>query len=978
LNTGEFFDLILASEGLICLAVPKPEGGFRHSFFETIEAAVAAVARLDANGVTVYHACSTFATKESRLQTNVAKIRSFWLDIDVGETKPYATFKDACRAVIEFSHAVGLQQPYIVKSGVGAHVYWPMDQDMDPDPWRVTADMLKAACKIWGLKADPSRTADHASVLRPVGSTHRKGEPRPVALKVPGLIGDHASFDRLLFAYLKEHGSEPVLDELDIAGERPSIWGAATNDDLTGGLEYAAKFADPIAEQCAVVGMVRDTQGNVDQPTWYHALGVIAFCEDGDEKAHAWSSGHPQYSVKETDAKLQQIRAKQSGPTSCAKLSEFQPDACAACPFWGKIKTPATLGTDVGVVQPVAQSIPSDPWLLQKAPVRPAPPTGFDFRIDPETGRQVITFFNGTDPDTGVPNDVIFCRTIFYPVSRLLVDGEAYVEFERVLPQGMGVRRFVISGSAIGKGREGCAGILGANEIVTEGVRGPEKMDSLLKRWMHQLTETANQIQSHQAFGWVEDKREFVLGDRVILPGGQTGRAILVGAAKQQQRAFEPKGDTAVWADVIDRAYNAPGQEGYQFLVALGFAAPLMHMNAEINGMTVYAHSEDSGVGKTTATRAALSAWGNWDELQLAEGKATTGSLWALMGCYKSVPVVFDELTNMDPRTASELVFSVSSGRAKQRLKSDGDLRQNNSNWRTIMLASGNNLLSEKLSQHRGNAEAEMSRLFEFTLRATDHLTPNDAMQLFPQLLDNYGGAGETFIRYVIDHYEQVKEQVRKVREALNTAAGITQKERFWSAMIASTLVAVTVCRKLGLLQFDVVALRAWMVDRLSENRIARVESTPQPVDLLGRMLADVWQGVLVTYGEGDFRRNAPADVVGQGPRGVLTGRAILPLTKADQEVLLLNENTAKEWALKKGVSAREIFTAAVAAGWCDPVRVRYLLGRGTVEYASASGYVLCWKLYPEKIGAGHGTPSIVQRFTSINGGLNHVAGSPP
>lgn len=67
MNTAEFFDLVLPGEGLICLAIPLQGGGFRHQFFNTTEKAAEAVAKIDARGVTVYHACATFTTNESRL-----------------------------------------------------------------------------------------------------------------------------------------------------------------------------------------------------------------------------------------------------------------------------------------------------------------------------------------------------------------------------------------------------------------------------------------------------------------------------------------------------------------------------------------------------------------------------------------------------------------------------------------------------------------------------------------------------------------------------------------------------------------------------------------------------------------------------------------------------------------------------------------------------------------------------------------------
>lgn len=954
MDTKEFFDIIWSNEGYRCLAVQEPGKGLRQIWGKDNDWAANVVRELDARGYTVYHACSTFHEK-SRNQGTVQAVRSFWVDVDVGEGKPYASPRDAARGVLQFAQSIGWPQPYLISSGRGVHGYWPFDAAVDGATWKEAADRLKAAALQRGFFADPSRTADHASILRPVGSTNRKGQSRPVKLVAAGAV---CSFADLV--------SKLPAAEAKLTGVASAVFGKASNDDLTAGVEYAPRFSAQLGEHCAVARLVRDTRGNVDQPTWYHVLGLLAFCEDADV-AHDWSNGHPEYNPGETARKLQQ--ASRFAPTTCATLGADQPALCATCPHKGKIKTPLSLATKAhGLsMQTVAAAAPHTPppWSTPDFPYRVA--------RDKNLGKDTIQVFNpsiaGQSFDDAVKDDTnwqTMCGQIFYPISRMMVDGVSMVEFEMKLAGG-GFRRFFIKGSTIGKGKDGVLSVLGENEIVVLGV-GVNRMDGLLRQWMDKLTDSAKLIEGHQSFGWTEDNR-FVIGEDIMVAGGKSLRAVISGSAKSKIKALEPKGDLATWVKTIDRAYNAPGQEGYQFLVALGFAAPLLKMLKQVSGVTVYAHSEDSGVGKTTATRAALSAWGNWDELQLSEGKATVGSLWALMGCYNSLPIVFDELTNMDPRMASELVFSVSSGRSKQRLHSTGDLREPPPGWNTIMLASGNNLLSEKLAQHRANPEAEISRLFEFTLTATSHLTPNEANELFPLLLDHYGHAGRAFIRAVVDDYDRVSEMLRNTQAALNKVGGITQKERYWSALMASVIVATAICRNLGLLKFDIAGLRLWMLERLKENRQERTTAVGDPTETIGKMLADLWQGMLVTIGEGDARKNTQASVI-EKPRGRMTGRVVLPAPQDAnaKAALLISEDAVRQWATSKGVSAREIFRTAVTVGWADPVKVRYNLGRGTLEYGALTSYVTCWKLDPEKVAGAGGGP-VAQRLSTITGG---------
>lgn len=967
METVEFFDLVLPREGLRCIAMQRQ--GFQHFWGADNAWATEAATKVDARGVNTYFGCASFLTPGSRKADNVCAVRAFWLDLDAGPNKPYANAKAAGQALVSFCTDACLPNPLMVASGNGLHAYFVLSDDITPAEWRKTASLLKTACRIGKLEADPSRTSDISSVLRPVGTHHRKATPKLVrALNVPQVV-EHSEFHDALVEYC---GIEAELE--DDLGPNPGYFTDSTNSDLTGRLaQQLPAWSNLIADNCAVVGEMRTTRGVMDQPTWYGVIGVLAHAEDGAAHAHEWSKGDPRYTEGETDGKLKQ--ASGFGPTTCAKLGELRPAACATCFQLGKITSPIVLGrTPSAPIEPPAP-MPSE---VVEATGTDEKPEFYEwFSKSPHNGSGVL-FYNKTSKDDAGEEVVTqhpVADVLFYPVGRLRNEDVSQIEWEMVLKDG-NKRRFVIDGSVMGKGKDSLAAALGQQEIVARP--GMERiLEGYVKAYFTLLSKKADEQQSYMSFGWTEEDG-FVIGDTIYLPDGTEKRVLLTGVAKSQVSAFKPVGDLDTWKDVMNRAYNAPGQEGYQFLVATAFAAPLLKLTNQVSGVTVYAHSEGSGVGKTTAQRAGLSAFGNWDELQLSDQKVTTNSLWALIGAQGSLPVMFDELTNMKNETASELVFSVSSGRSKQRMRADGELRKNNANWCTILMASGNNLLSEKLALHRGNAEAEMSRLFEFTLRNTSALTPNEAIDLFPKLLTNYGQAGRIYIRYIVEHRDEVRAKLEKVQKAMNNEAGITQTERFWSALLASVLVAVGICRKLDLLHFDLSALKTWALQRLEENRGVRIEAATPALELFGKMLSDMWQGILVTEGEGNFQRSMPARVL-EKPRAPLIGRAIVPVdpkNRNEKPILLLNHVSIKEWANKNGVSAKEIFDAAVAAGWCDQNHVRYSLGKGTIEFASVTSYTRCWQIDPEKVsGAAYGG-MITDRFKSLPGGKDVANGS--
>jgi hypothetical protein len=299
-------------------------GPFQHDHCSSIEELAAAMRRNDVFGRQVYHALATFKQPKIRQQPNVALLRALWLEIDAGDGKPYPDWLAAQEAVLAFCDALNLPTPMFVRSGNGIHAYWPLKVATDLATWQRYADGLKQACARQGLKADPARTADAASVLRTPGTHNRKAETLgngpPAKVECLGLVEafELAAFDVLLQPQPGPK-SEPASDR---------------TDDTKG------NRAELLAHHCAQLAFLRDTQGNVSEPFWYAALGVLACCEDGREFAHQWSSGYPGYSEHETNKKFEQARAK-SGPTTCARFHDtFATEPCEGCPQWGKIKSP--------------------------------------------------------------------------------------------------------------------------------------------------------------------------------------------------------------------------------------------------------------------------------------------------------------------------------------------------------------------------------------------------------------------------------------------------------------------------------------------------------------------------------------------------------------------------------------------------------------------------------------------------------------
>ncbi len=135
-------------------------------------------------GLNVYFACAEFTKPDGRTLQNAAGAWGFWCDVDCGPGKPYADTEKAHTAVTDFCAKAGFPAPtHVVNSGLGLHVYWSVDGFLNRELWLTYAAKLKALMKVHGLHADPSRTADIASVLRIPGTLNNKyNPPKPVTL----------------------------------------------------------------------------------------------------------------------------------------------------------------------------------------------------------------------------------------------------------------------------------------------------------------------------------------------------------------------------------------------------------------------------------------------------------------------------------------------------------------------------------------------------------------------------------------------------------------------------------------------------------------------------------------------------------------------------------------------------------------------------------------------------------------------------
>lgn len=843
MNTLSFLRLIWPESGIYLLAIPNSyvKNGeliqfHKHHAFTTIEAAAEAAGRfanIPDESISVFFALASVREDRTGISAqqrkdeglkvrggdNSDRVRAFWLDLDVGaDPKKYATQQEAAEALRAFVTAMALPKPYIVSSGGGLHVYWPLTESIDARTWADHAAILKALTESYGLKADPSRTADVASVLRPVGTNNWKtGIARTVDVKVEGVTTSTAAMLHKLTmlqvdTQVKVHA--PYVAPVSALGALPShlanlIPAVNINEEAANGAGYAKARSREVVARCPQLMFQMDNPSLVTEPEWYAMIGCLRFTEGFHKGVHMMSRGHPQYSVQRTDDKIMQHEASGTGPTLCQTFEMHRPGGCSACPLKGVIKTPLQMVRALPEVAAPVVNVETADGVVELT--LPPPPAPYKRVISPgcDAGRIAVR----REETEGAAFDEVIYDYDLYPM-RVTEDereGGRVATLRMWLPhEGWRERTFPLSElydkRSLAK-RFGAMGILmdlGRVDEVTQ------YMIAYLRKLMEQ--KAADTV--YAQLGWKDDKALFVLADRIVDAQGVTK----IDVSPNIQNALswqEPKGDLESWKSIV-AIYERPGLEALQFGFGVGFAAPLFRFT-NFNG-AILSMVGKRGTGKSSAALCANSIWGHkqlgWMDMQHDTWKAFYGKI----GAMNNLPVTYDEITNLDPEKISDLAYAITKGQGRQRLQTNGQAQENWGNWNTMMLTTSNASLHSRLSSAKADSSAEASRIFEYMV-PENTLTKIEADANFDKLNDHFGVAGEVYAQALVSRRDWIRERVKFWIREVDVIAKVGSSERFWSAVAAAILAGFELANEAGLTNANIPNLLAFAVKQIHTMR---------------------------------------------------------------------------------------------------------------------------------------------------------------
>ena len=830
--TTDLLTAVLPTEGWYCIVGLKQDAPTKQVFMQTLSEAADTIDDLLQKKYDIYFACAKYGNEtDGRTQKNSTYFKAFWIDVDCGVGKPYETQEQGLTALKQFCKDINWPLPTVVNSGRGIHAYWRLTTTVDRLAWRSVADRLKALCTEHEFHADPSRTAESASILRvPETFNFKQDPPLPVEILH---IADESDYEVLKGALGILEAPDYIPRQLNemtkaLMGNRQSRFKTIMMKTLNG-------------NGCKQLENIMMNQSEIEEPLWRAGLSIAAHCVDKDEAIHKISENHPEYDARNTERKANQTK----GPYTCATFEKLNPTGCAECPNKGKVSSPILLGSEIAKSDEnvvVQEETPRGEKQAFSIPTFPFP----YFRG--KNGGVYVTVKSKDEEAEEV--DLCVYEHDLYVVKRLHDPKKGDAVWIRLHLPKDGVREFSMPQT------DALTPEKLRDKLAWYGVVADKKQ---MERIMAYLIVFIKELQHKQQveimrtqFGWTENNREFILGDKEISATGVT-YSPPSSATGSLANYLTPTGDYGSWK-AIANTYNREGFEPHAFGFFTAFGAPLLkHLN--LRGAIINLINNTSGTGKSTILKMCNSVWGHPEEIML-QWKDTQNAMIHRLGIMNNLPVTIDEITKMSGDHFSDLVYGISQGRGKNRMMQyDNAERQNTTKWATIALCSSNASFYDKLASLKATPDGEFMRLLEYRIEASDILSKEEADAIFNGLYSHYGHAGMDYAKYLVSNLEDAVDLVISVQQKIDNAVGFTSRERFWSGTVACNIAGALIAKDLGILpDFDVARVYRWIIKELKTMRTEIKAPATNQTSVIGEFLNAHRASTLVINGETDAR----------------------------------------------------------------------------------------------------------------------------
>jgi hypothetical protein len=898
----QFYEKTLPSQGVYCVAGIKNKRTTQR-FAETLDEVVTLAENFKKQGSDVYVAMASFEGY-SRKAEDAQYLRSFFIDLDVGEDKAaakkgYLTKEEAHDNLLTWLEKKELPPPIILDSGTGIHAYWAFEEDIEVAEWKRYAEKFKAFC-LQDLYIDPAPTADVARIMRCPDTLNYKTQPPSEATIISDCEGVYSFEAFKEFLGVEEPTNESILKHL------PKGLDEDTKAILK--LDNVETIFDKIATRsmegdgCEQIKWAIENRENLPEPIWVATLSIAQHCTDRDSAIHAISQDYPKYSWQETENKATQRQGK---PFSCDKFNENNPGICDNCKYKGQFTNPLALGRSIKVAkaEPVREDESAEVSAKSLIPDHP------EYLFPYFRGEQGGIYFqppykidkkgNKTQEDPFL----IYEHDLF-PIARMFSKVEGSLLQMRLLLPKDEIRDFTLATKII-QSTDKLKEALLFHDVIPLPKNMPHLME-YVNKWGKYLASTVQAEIVQMQMGWTEAKEgkrlgsEFVIGNQMVKSDGTVHKTPVAPIIRSIAKMFNPKGTFEKWQECVQEL-NTPSMELHALGTLTGFGAPIMNLTST-SGVTL-SYTGESGNGKTGALMANLSIWGNPKDMWVLE--ATNNGLVTRYVTFKNIPYGVDEAHQKSPEELAKLVHAVSQGKAKIRMMGSVNAeREHELVASSIAMMASNRPLLDIIMEKKAYANGEMARMIEIVVNRPQALAvdPGFGRRVFDPLKYNYGHAGVKIMQgYYALGENDLLERIAYWLKRIQHDFGTDDIYRFYLDYVCATFTAGMVANEFKIIDYDLERIYRRLVTEMIYLRDNVVKLGQMDYEgLVGDFINKYYTGFL---GINDGK-------VSYEPRTSLVGRMDVAAGQ-----VLVSTTEFKKYLSEKQVSSREFEIAMKAKG---------------------------------------------------------------
>jgi hypothetical protein len=156
------------------------------------------------------------------------------------------------------------------------------------------------------------------------------------------------------------------------------------------------------------------------------------------------------------------------------------------------------------------------------------------------------------------------------------------------------------------------------------------------------------------------------------------------------------------------------------------------------------------------------------------------------------------------------------------------------------------------------------------------------------------------YASYLVNNLEEVKNLLLVTQRKIDNEMKLTQRERFWSAVVAANMTGGQIAKRIGLIDWDLKAIYAFATSLVQDLRQTNTAPLIPITEIVGQYCNRYCQNILSTYDEVDARTNLAMQPVRE-PRGELLIRheidtqKIYVLAKAFKDYCVGNQTNYRD-----------------------------------------------------------------------------------